>query len=91
MNKRLKNNHFLSAALALAAGLVVIPSGYCDPTQAIQPTSTEGIMQSSFDTGVKNYNWHAAQLSTKQEQGLHAQYSKIHVVSMQHKRAHHHA
>ncbi len=152
MNKKLTNNLFQSASLALIASLIIIPAAYCDPTQAtlsasteaslsassqaVSEASSEATLQASSEAGleagwpliftgangsydvptqesvvpvnnyhpvinapasvpeiqVKNYNWPAAQQLANQEQGLHAQYAKTHVIAMHHKKSpHHHA
>lgn len=49
MNKKLTNNLFRSAALALIAGLVIIPAAYCDPSAATLSASTEASLQASSE------------------------------------------
>ena len=47
MNKKLTNNLFRSAALAMIAGLVIIPAAYCDPSAATLSASSEASLQAS--------------------------------------------
>lgn len=49
MNKKLTNNIFRSAALAMIAGLVIIPAAYCDPTASSISASTEASLQASSE------------------------------------------
>jgi len=49
MNKKLTKNLCRSAALAMIAGLVIIPAAYCDPTQASLSASTEASLQASSE------------------------------------------